>query len=87
MATDNRIKPSPPHSESEPPAISSELFRILGRFDDALSIAETATCALEMTEAPGTGAVLCTLVQSVTLLRAAYTDLDLTVVRLSKAQS
>lgn len=88
MATDDRINSSSSSSsESSLAALNSELFRILGRFNDALCLAETATHVLDSMEARGTGAVLCTLVQSVMLLRAVYTDLDLTVVRLSKVTS
>ena len=90
MATGNRIKQRAQRSATSPSALNAELSLILDRFNDALSVTETAARAFETVDAvdaPGIGDPLCTLAQSVILLRQVYSNLDLTITRLSKVPS
>jgi len=84
-----RINSSTPKPRSKPtkPAVadqSEEFDEILGRFSDALALAEAAYSALEAAEedaeliAPG----VLTLRRGIDDLNSVYTDLDLAILRL-----
>jgi len=82
-----RINSSTPKSKPIKPAVADQvedLDEILGRFSDALALAETAYSALETAqedeELIGPGVL--TLKHGIDALNRVYTDLDLAILRL-----